>query len=215
MNLLRQLGLVLALAALPAMAAEPTKAEVSFFRAVVVDNHLTINELLREGLNPNISGTDRNEPAIVLALRHDSQRAFNALLNAPGIDLDARAPNGDTALMIAAYKGQEDNVRALLARGAQVNQPGWTALHYAAANGHRDLVFLLLEHNAFIDALSPNGTTPLMMAARDGHIDTVNFLLEEGADRNLRNGAGYTAYDMAVKFDKKDVMDRLDPRYQP
>jgi hypothetical protein len=101
---------------------------------------------------------------------------------------------------MASLKGHQSLVRQLIERGAQVNKPGWTPLHYAASNGNPqslEIARLLLEHHAYIDAASPNGTTPLMMAAHYGLPALVDLLLEEGADPLLRNQQGLTAIDFA------------------
>jgi ankyrin repeat protein len=58
-------------------------------------------------------------------------------------------------------------------------------------------VRLLLDHDAYIDAESPNKTTPLMMAARGGFRDIVEYLLAQDADLRLKNELGLTAVDFA------------------
>jgi hypothetical protein len=60
----------------------------------------------------------------------------------------------------------------MLKRGAQVNQKGWTALHYAAA-GSVEIGTILLDKYAYIDAEAPSGMTPLMLAAREGQEEVV------------------------------------------
>jgi ankyrin repeat protein len=180
-----------------------------FFHAVKTDDPRTITVLLQRGLDPNMIEPERADTGLILALREGSMKVFDVLLNARGINLEAKARNGDTALMIAAYKGNKSAVQALLARDAEVNRPGWTALHYAAASGSNEIVAMLLDKSAYIDAESPNKTTPIMMAARSGHILTVKLLLDEGADATLKNEQGMTAIDFATKFDHRDIAEGL------
>jgi hypothetical protein len=165
--------------------------------------------LLKRGFDPNAVEPVRGESGLMLAAREGSMRVFDALLAAPDIDVEAKARNGDNALMLAAYKGNKQAVEALLAKDAQVNRPGWTALHYAAAAGQNPIVALLLENSAYIDAESPNKTTPIMMAALGGHILTVKLLLDEGADATLKNEAGMTAIDIARSIGRQDIADGL------
>ena len=101
--------------------------------------------------------------------------------------------------MIACLEGDDDLVEKMVARGAEINKPGWTPLAYAATNGHTRIVKYLLDHAAYIDAAAPNGTTALMMAAYFGHDATVKLLLEEGADPGLKNAMGFTALDLATQ----------------
>jgi ankyrin repeat protein len=180
-----------------------------FFKAVKMDDSTTISALLQRGLSPNLVEGDRGETGLILALRENSTKVFNVLLNAPSIDLEALAKNGDNALMIAAYQGNVAAVKALIAKEAEVNKHGWTALHYAATIGNDEIVKILLDESAYIDAESPNGTTPLMMAARGGHVSTVKLLLDEGADATLKNGIGMTALDFARESDMRTVFDDM------
>ena len=116
--------------------------------------------------------------------------------------------------MMAAIKGQVDLAQALIARGADVNREGWTPLHYAVSAPSEDgsdlkMVALLLEHHAYIDAASPNGTTPLMMAAQYGTRSAVQLLIKEGADPAVKNQAGQTAKDFAERADRSEVVQWL------
>jgi len=189
-----------------ALAATPEQQR-DFFRAVQMDDAGTVRTLLRvvdpNGLNP-VGG----EPGLVLAAREGSMNVLKVLLADPRIQVDAQAMNGNTALMMAAYKGNQPAVEALLARGAAVNRPGWTALHYAAAGGSNAIAGLLLAHGARIDAVAPSDKgayTPLMMAAREGHEDSALFLLDHGADPQLRNSEGLSAAQIAERADHKSI----------
>jgi ankyrin repeat protein len=179
--------LTLALAAAMPLHAE-TEDEVSFFRAAQINDAARMNPILARGLDPNTREPERGETALIVALRYDAMNVVKLLLAQPGIQLEAAAANGNTALMMAAFKQNREAVQLLIQRGAIVNRPGWTALHYAAAAGGVEGIKLLLAHFAYIDAEAPGGMTPLMMAAREGNEDAVKLLLEEGADASLKDG---------------------------
>jgi ankyrin repeat protein len=115
-------------------------------------------------------------------------------------------------MMMAALNDDLTIVNLLIAKDAEVNKKGWTPLHYAATNGNDDIVTVLLDHSAYIDAGSPNGTTPLMMAARGGHLSTVKLLLDQGADLRVKNSIGLTAVDFANQYHEKDVAEGLAAR---
>lgn len=183
-----------------------------YFEAVKRNDARAVQSLLQRGFDPNAAEEQRGDTGMILALRHDSMDVFRVLLGARGTDLEMKIRNGDNALMIAAYRRNKAAVEALVAKGAQINRPGWTALHYAAAAGSNEIVSFLLERHAYIDAESPNRTTPLMMAAWGGHILTVKLLLEEGADAALRNDVGMDVVDFAKKGGFPDIVDGLNYR---
>lgn len=187
----------------PAPAAAQADYAVYFFRAAQVNDAGRIKPLLARGLDPNVREPERGETGMIVALRNDAMDVFALLLAQPKIDLEAQAGNGNTALMMAAFKNNMPAVKALLARGAQVNRPGWTALHYAAAAGALDIMRLLLDQHAYIDAESPTKVTPLMLAAREGQEEAVKLLLQEGADASLRDaGFHIDAAEFAERADK-------------
>lgn len=204
---LRLLAVSVLAAGLPGIAL--AGAYDDYFRAVKLDDIKLVRSLLQRGFDPNTVDEERGETGLIIAVREDANKVFELLFNTKDVNLNARARNGDSALMIAAYKGKYDTVKALLDKGAEPNQTGWAALHYAAAVGNNQIVQLLLDHSAYIDAESPNQTTPIMMAARGGHILTVKLLLDEGADLTLKNGAGMTALDFARAGGFKDIVEGL------
>ena len=179
----------------------------AFFEALRRDDVRALEALRARGFDLNTVDA-AGQPGLLLAIREGSLRAAAFLVEQPGVDLDARNANGENALMLAALRGQEALLRRLLASGAEVNQPGWAPLHYAAAQpgeAGAGLVALLLEHSAYIDAESPNGTTPLMMAARYGSEAAVRALLEAGADPTPRNQQGLGALEFATASGREPV----------
>ncbi|HTH44797.1 MAG TPA: ankyrin repeat domain-containing protein [Oxalicibacterium sp.] len=197
----------LALLSLPALSRADSYDD--WFRAVQIDDDQTVAGLLKRGFDPNTIERDRGDSGLMIAVRENAMRVFKVLLNARDIDLDQKATNGDTPLMLAAFKANKPAVEALLQKGATVNRPGWTPLHYAAAAGDNDIVQMLLDKSADLDARSPNGTTPIMMAARGSHILTVKLLLDAGADATLKNQQGMTAIDFARQAGDTQIVEGL------
>jgi uncharacterized protein len=175
-----------------------------FFQATMRDDAGAVSALVQRGVDPN-SRDPSGQPALHVALRNGSFRVAEALLASPGIDVNAVNAADESALMMAALKGQADWSKKLLDKGAQVNKPGWSPLHYAAAGPEPAVVRLLLEQGAAIDAASPNRTTPLMMAAQYGSEANVDLLLARGADAKVRNDRGLSAADFA-RLGKRDAL---------
>lgn len=178
-----------------------------FFKAAQLDNESAMVELALRGFDLN-TRNERGDHALHVALREDSPKVVNFLLSQRTVKVESRNAQGESPLMIAAIMGQLESAKRLIQRGAEVNKTGWTPLHYAASRTERDsveMVRLMLQHHAYIDAESPNKSTPLMLAAHYGHADVVRLLLEEGADPSLRNEQGLTAVDFARRAGRDDM----------
>lgn len=174
-----------------------------FFVAITRDDPQALTELLQRGFDANTIDP-KGRQGLFLALQLGSLKAADVLIAWPKTQVEWRSAKDESPLMIAAFKGYKEQVRKLIARDADVNKPGWTPLHYAATAGHVDIIALLLDENAYIDAESPNKTTPLMMAAMYGTTEAVRALLEAGADPTLRNQLGLSAVDFAQRGKRPD-----------
>ncbi|QDL37625.1 ankyrin repeat domain-containing protein [Rhodoferax sediminis] len=179
-----------------------------FFVAIRRDDASTITALVARGFDPN-TPDPKGQNGLLMALAEPALKAAQALLDAPKIDVNVRNQQDESPLMIAALKGELDMVRELIAKGADVNKPGWAPLHYAATGGHLEIMSLLLDNSAYIDAASPNGTTPLMMAASYGTPAAVKLLLDEGADPTLKNQKGLSAINFAQRANRQDSADLI------
>lgn len=177
-----------------------------YFRAIQSDDAATVANLLQRGFDPNTLDP-KGQHGLLIALREKSVKVAETLIRAPRTTVEVRNATDESPLMFASLNGQLDLARLLISRGADVNKPGWTPLHYAATRGHLALMNLLLEHHAYIDASSPNGTTPLMMAAFYGTPSAVKLLLEAGADPLLKNEQSLTAIDFAQRNQRQDSAD--------
>ncbi len=186
---------VLFLAMTPLHAQQSVK---DFIQAIKLDNAAQVRTWLERGMDPK-SVTDDGTPVAMLAAREKSYAALDALLEDKRIDLDQLGPKAESLVMYLAMNGANRQLKAVIARGAQVNKTGWTALHYAAAAGHVEAISILLEAHAYIDAESENQTTPLMMAARMQQVAAAELLVTEGADPTVRNQAGLSAADYFIR----------------
>mgnify|MGYP006141233723 FL=1 len=178
-----------------------------FFTAIKRNDVEKLQALARRGFDLNTLDA-QGDHGLLLALRADAWAVAGYLIAQPQVQVESRSGSGETPLMIAAIKGRLDLARRLIERGAEVNKPGWTPLHYAATfpgPSAPDVTRLLLEHHAYIDAESPNGSTPLMMAAHYGNTTVVKLLLEEGADPLIKNQLGLTAIDFAHRANRAEA----------
>ena len=175
-----------------------------FFTAIKRDDPGTIKALLARGFDPNTLDP-QGQHGLYLAMREPSLKAAQVLIDWPKTDVNILNAKGESPLMLAILKGQQDVADKLIKKGADVNKTGWTPLHYAASSGQLVIISQLLENSAYIDAESPNGTTPLMMAAMYGTTAAVKLLLDEGADPQLKNQQGLSALDFAQRGKRPDA----------
>ncbi len=178
------------------------------FVAVIRDDAAGVTKLLRQGIDPN-TRDPKGMPALSVAIRRESPKVFAVLLGHPDLDVDALNAAGETALMLTAIAGDLDASQRLVARGAKVQIPGWSPIHYAASGPNVKLVQWLLDQGAQVDAESPNGTTPLMLAAQHAPEGTVELLLQRGADPRKRNQRGLQAIDYAESSGRQFIVERF------
>ena len=103
-------------------------------------------------------------------------------------------------LHAAVVHSQLEMVRELLKRGASIDLPGsdgFTALMYAAGQGHLSTVLVLLQHSANPDLQDIRGITALMQAADYGHEACVQALLRAKANTELIDNDGSTSLQYA------------------
>lgn len=185
-----------------------------FTKAAKFDDVSEVQSLLKAGVSPNTLDP-RGNPMLIVAIRDKSQKVANLLLSNPSTNVNLSNKNGENPLMMAAFDGDLATVKLLVVnKKAAVNKPGWAPIHYAATNGHLQIVQFLMANGAMVNALSPSETTPLMMAIGSGNEELIKYLLDNGADLSMRNHEGYTAIDVAQLFGKDDIRDGLMSRWQ-
>ena len=151
-----------------------------------------------------------SEARLVEAAKAGDMAAVRVLIKGRS-DVNAPAPDGNTALHWAAERGDLELTKLLLANGAKAgtaNRFGITPLRLACERGNVAVVDALLAAGADAkERRAESGDTVLMIAARSGHADVVRSLLARGADVNVVEPTrGQTALMWAAAQRHADVL---------
>ncbi|XP_057582474.1 protein phosphatase 1 regulatory subunit 12B isoform X4 [Hippopotamus amphibius kiboko] len=116
----------------------------------------------------------------------------------------------DGAVFLAACSsGDADEVRRLLARGADVDTAtvdGLTALHQACIDENLDMVKFLVENGANVNQQDNEGWTPLHAAASCGYLNIAEYFINHGASVAAVNSEGDVPSDLAEEPAVKDLL---------
>jgi len=163
------------------------------------------------------------------------------------IDINAEDYWGHTCLSLAAQHGHHDLTEYLLtqaepsvANALQRNEVlnGYYPLHWAASNGHEEIMFLLIQHlhylqqvkheervgtgkegeegvealsfsTDFLDVVDSNGRTCLHIACEQGRANIAFSLIQQGADVHVLTNDGKNALHYAAHAGLMRVCEKL------
>jgi len=136
-----------------------------------------------------------SQPPSPLSFQTLSDSALQGYENQTGIRLVDHPHAKATPLHYAAFCGMHDVIKSLIVDYSQdVNARGLlpfdkeeTPLHVASRRRRVDVVQLLLEHGADVDARDDDERSPLHLASDGGHVEVVRVLLEHRADTEIRD----------------------------
>jgi ankyrin repeat protein len=152
--------------------AKDSEGQTPLYAAIWSADANMVELLLDKGANMKIKDSDGQTPLDVV-FRHNQMEILK-LLVARGAEVPS--------IQVAACIGDLGRVKAFLAKGIDINTGSTrngTALHYAAREGHKEVVELLLANGADVNAGS---RTAAELAMNSGHTEIVELLMSKGAD---------------------------------
>ncbi len=157
----------------------PTPGRMPLLHAAVLAGQNTIVRLLLEN-GADVQAQDvTGRTAFSHAIEREDLTSIHYLLKA-GAKADVLIRNDESALVYASARGMDSVAKALV-----LVCPLTPALGVAAANGHENVVRLLLESGAEVDQANGDGMKPLQLASMNGHKDLVRLLVSAGADAKV------------------------------
>ncbi len=217
-------------------AADPDGSTALLWATYKVDHEL-VRALLKAGGKANVTNHYGASP-LGEAVKLGDLELVRMLLDAHA-DPNSPNPDNQTALMLASSLGSLKIAQLLIARGANVNAVesfrGQTALMWAAAENHPDVVDLLLAHRADVKLRAKDddwprqmtsepraqfrqtgGLTALLYATRSGCYRCAVAIVKAGADVNQPNPDGITPLINAIDNRSYDIaMFLLDKHANP
>jgi hypothetical protein len=194
----------------PQIAESRDAQGVSALLWAVYSGQTVVREFLRSGLEPDLA-----EAAAV----GDVARLRELLGSDPAAvkeRANSRSADGWPLLHLAAAFADRETVALLLDAGADVRQISGTpmrnqALHAALAlSKNVDVVRLLIERGADVNAAQTAGYRPLHQAAVTGREDLVRMLLDAGADKLARCDRGKAPAEYARERGHAEVAAMLE-----
>ena len=197
--------------------------------AIKNNDIIAVNNLLKEGVNPNFQDDDGFSP-LHRAIENNNLDLVKALLSYRNIDKEIKLPRdatasngwylgGDTPLLYASYIGNPQVVSALLDANCNIRArddiDGAMAIHVAAANGNNEVINLLLNKDKnLINAVDNNGEdTPLHWAIMKNLDSTAELLLSQGANPNQKNSSAQTPLHYAAMYGNANAVNMLVEKY--
>ncbi|KAK6514338.1 hypothetical protein TWF506_008735 [Arthrobotrys conoides] len=186
--------------------------KTALHKAVVAEHHELAELLINQGANINAIDTLRNTPLHKTAAEGRQQLAKLLIENGAdinmincdgstvlhitvsrghqelakfliekGVDVNVENKSMKTALGEASFRRHQDMVRMLISNKAEIR----TALHDAANGSQLEVMKILIENNAVVNA---NNGVVLRDAAERGDLEVVELLIQNNADFNAGNG---------------------------
>ncbi|KAL5263784.1 hypothetical protein ACHWQZ_G005000 [Mnemiopsis leidyi] len=178
-------------------------------RACAMSRQDIVKTLLECGADVNF-GNSANRTSAMLACLSGNLEVIKTLVEHKA-NLRLRDRSGATCLHYAIDSGNVDVVQYLLKQrvdvDAQDNQ-GWTPLMCLAANrGTLDIAKTLIKAGSDVNYSDNIGKTVLMSASLAGNREMCELLVANGAVHSAYTRFGKSAYEMAVAFDRKEVVE--------
>jgi hypothetical protein len=183
--------------------------------AMVEDFLSSFKEISLDLLGNIVNMADANgNTALHYAVSHCNMDIVNLLIDTGIVDMNKQNRAGYTAIMLGSLaqvsaESEKNVIRKLFSMGdvnMRASQAGQTALMLAVSHGRVEMVRLLLDCSAEVNAQDDDGSTALMCASEHGHADIVKMLLAHpDCDATLTDNDGSTALSIAMEAGHRDV----------
>ncbi|KAM8959704.1 uncharacterized protein AAEQ78_002458 isoform 4-T4 [Lycaon pictus] len=178
-------------------------------KAVQCQEEACVDILLKKGADPNAKDFKGNTALHYAAFEGNILIAQKLLFNKG--EIEAKNKDGLTPLLVAV-NAKEEKMVAFLLEEANINAVDYSnrsCLHLACANGHEDMVKLLVDRKCQLNLRDVENTTALLKAVQSQDEACVDILLKHGANPDLKDIKGNTALHYAALGDNVTIAQKL------
>ena len=162
------------------------------------------------GSDKNITDSDGNTPVHIAVANRTSSATLNFLIKS-GYPFDTRNSTGYTPLALAVTENEIDLANMLLENGAspfaEINSRGENVLTLAFKEKNNEMLGYIVKYSG--EKSDIKGNTILHYAAKFGDLETVTRLLSFNMNKDARNLANETPYDIAVNWKHTEIAELL------
>ena len=181
--------------------------------AAAAGNTEAVEYLVSQGADVTAKD-DWGKTALIYASGMDNPELITNLIKLDNTAVNLPDNSGNTPLIYAAQRGLNENIKILLANGADVNYrnpaTGLSAISAAAAEGNSATIRLLVRTGkADVNISDLSGRTPIFYAVEQDQQDALRTLFSLGADPNAQDHTGVTALMRASAKNRQDCVDIL------
>ena len=182
-----------------------SEGETPILAASQNSNLVVLKKLIEKGANLEAIDNNKRNALFIAALCNPNPEVVSFIID-KGIPVNYRDPIGNTAVLYAAQNYNENVIKTLVKKGADlqaVNENGFTALMSAmsAGNNNVEVVKYLIENGIDVNAKDSDNITALMYASNSIiNPEIIELLITAGADVSDEDVNGYNAYRIAKEY---------------
>jgi pimeloyl-ACP methyl ester carboxylesterase len=155
-------------------------------------------------------------PEMIMNFINGNKVDFPNTLELPATEFPEKVTKEQEDLWDACISGDTGKAKKAIIKGADVNaldirqsKSGRRPLNWAAFYGHTEIVKLLIDNSADINAHNNSGYTAIHHAVENNQKETVILLIKAKADISIANNNGVKPIDTALNQKNSSIVDLL------
>ena len=179
------------------------------FLAVAAENGLQSIKLMIEHSADVETKTKNGMTLLHAAVDQSRFDIVQYLVETAGANIETRDNNGQTPLFYAVLLADKRTTTYLIQKGANVNASDNNQCRPIHLTSNIEVLKLLIENKADINAKDSSGQTALIIAAKFGNLPVAVLLVENGADIDAKDNSSKTALMYAKEGNRKSIINYL------